>query len=207
MDSIFYILILIISVVAHEVAHGYVAFKFGDQTAKMAVRLTINPIPHLDLFGSILLPIILIATNSGFLFGWAKPVPVNSANFTPETRKKALFFVSIAGIVVNLIIAIFFSLIIRSSIFIAIPPSIIEISALIVFLNVLLAVFNAVPVPPLDGSGILFSLLPDRFNRFERIASAYTLPLFVIVVFFVWPVISPLVFWIFNLMTGISFNL
>ena len=183
------------------------AFKFGDQTAKMAGRLTINPIPHLDLFGSILLPIILIATNSGFLFGWAKPVPVNSANFAPETRKKALFFVSIAGIVVNLIIAIFFSLIIRSSIFIAIPPSIIEISALIVFLNVLLAVFNAVPVPPLDGSGILFSLLPDRFNRFERIASAYTLPLFVIVVFFVWPVISPLVFWIFNLMTGISFNL
>jgi Zn-dependent protease len=207
MDSIFYILILIISVVAHEVAHGYVAFKFGDQTAKMAGRLTINPIPHLDLFGSILLPIILVVTNAGFLFGWAKPVPVNSANFAPEIRKKALFFVSIAGIVVNLLIAFFFSMVIRSSAFIALPSSIIEISALIVFLNILLAVFNAVPVPPLDGSGILFSLLPDRFSRFEKLASAYTLPLFIIVVFFIWPVISPIVFWIFNLMTGISFNL
>lgn len=207
MDSIFYILILIISVVAHEVAHGYVAFKFGDYTAKMAGRLTINPIPHLDLFGSIILPIILVVTNAGFLFGWAKPVPVYSANFAPEVRKRALFFVSIAGIVVNLLIAIFFSLIIRASAFFVIPSSIIEISALIVFLNILLAVFNAVPVPPLDGSGILFSLLPDRFSRFERMASAYTLPLFIIVVFFIWPLVSPLVFWIFNLMTGISFNL
>ncbi len=207
MDSIFYILILIISVVAHEVAHGYVAFKFGDYTAKMAGRLTINPIPHLDLFGSIILPIILVVTNAGFLFGWAKPVPVNSANFAPGVRKRALFFVSIAGIVVNLLIAIFFSLIIRASAFFVISSSIIEISALIVFLNILLAVFNAVPVPPLDGSGILFSLLPDRFSRFEKLASAYTLPLFIIVVFFIWPVISPIVFWIFNLMTGISFNL
>ncbi len=207
MDSIFYILILIISVVAHEVAHGYVAFKFGDYTAKMAGRLTINPIPHLDLFGSIILPIILVVTNAGFLFGWAKPVPVNSANFAPGVRKRALFFVSIAGIVVNLLIAIFFSLIIRASAFFVISSSIIEISALIVFLNILLAVFNAVPVPRLDGSGILFSLLPDRFSRFEKLASAYTLPLFIIVVFFIWPVISPIVFWIFNLMTGISFNL
>lgn len=207
MDSVFYILVLIISVVAHEVAHGYVAYKFGDNTAKMMGRLTLNPLPHLDLFGSILLPIVLVVTNAGFLFGWAKPVPVNSGNFKPEERKKALFFVSIAGIVVNLLIASFFALVIRSSAFFVLPEAVIEISALIVFLNILLAIFNAVPVPPLDGSGILFSLLPDRFSRFERMASAYTLPLFIIVVFFVWPIVSPVVFWLFSAMTGISFSL
>jgi Zn-dependent protease len=207
MDSIFYILVLIISVVAHEVAHGYVAYRFGDNTAKMMGRLTLNPIPHLDLFGSILLPLLLTVTNAGFMFGWAKPVPVNSDNFKPEERKKAMFFVSIAGIVVNLLIASFFALVIRSASILVLPEAVIEISALIVFMNILLAVFNAVPVPPLDGAGILFSFLPDRFSRFERMASAYALPLFIIVVFFIWPIVSPLVYWLFSLMTGISFNL
>lgn len=207
MESIFYILILIISVVAHEVAHGYVALRFGDQTAKVAGRLTLNPIPHLDLFGSILLPALLTITNAGFLFGWAKPVPVNPDNFNPEERKRGLFFVSIAGIFVNLVIAIAFALVIRSSVFFPLPEAIIEISALIVFMNILLAVFNAVPVPPLDGAGILFSILPDKFSKYERMASSYALPLFVIVVFFIWPIVSPVVFWLFTLMTGISFSL
>lgn len=207
MDSIFYILVLIISVVVHEVAHGYVALRFGDQTAKMAGRLTLNPLPHLDVFGSVILPVLLVVTKAGFLFGWAKPVPVNPNNFYPEERKRALFFVSIAGIVVNFIIALFFAILIRISNFVDVPSPVLEISALIVFLNILLAIFNAMPIPPLDGSGILFSLLPSRFSHLENSMRSYSLVLFLLLIFFVWPVVYPIIIWIFTAMTGVDFNL
>jgi Zn-dependent protease len=111
--SIFYFLILIFSIIVHEVAHGVVAEREGDPTARMLGRITLNPLKHIDLFGSIILPAILIFTNAGFVVGWAKPVPYNPDNLRNGNRSIAK--VSIAGIVVNLTIAIVFGLLMRAS--------------------------------------------------------------------------------------------
>jgi len=111
-DGIFYIAVLIMSIVVHEFSHGYAAYLLGDNTARLQGRLTLNPIKHLDLFGSIVLPIILFFSTAGnFLIGWARPVPYNPANLRNE--RKGTFIVAIAGILANLIIAISFGLLIR----------------------------------------------------------------------------------------------
>ena len=110
-DGIFYVAILVMSVVIHEVAHGYSAYLLGDNTAKLQGRLTLNPIKHLDPFGSVILPLLLVLTNSGFIIGWAKPVPYNPRNL--RNGRKGDFIVSISGIVTNLTVAILFGLIIR----------------------------------------------------------------------------------------------
>src|SRR6185503_15684381 len=163
MDIIFYIAILIMSVVIHEVSHGFMAEYFGDRTARDAGRLTLNPIKHLDLFGSILLPALLIITKAGFLFGWAKPVPYNPNNLS--NRKWGTVAVASAGILANLSIAIVFGTIIRfaySNGFGGVPFY--EITSMIVVMNLALAVFNLVPFAPLDGSKIFFSFLPDSLH-------------------------------------------
>ena len=110
-NTIFYIVILILSVIIHEVSHGFMAEKFGDKTARFAGRLTMNPLKHLDLFGSVILPLMLIITKAGFLIGWAKPVPYNPNNLT--NRKWGTVAVAGAGILANLVIAIVFSIFIR----------------------------------------------------------------------------------------------
>src|SRR5574344_2135474 len=110
-DGIFYVAVLIMSVVIHEVAHGYSAYLLGDDTAKLQGRLTLNPLKHLDPFGSVVLPLLLVLTNSGFIIGWAKPVPYNPRNLKKGRRDD--FIVSISGIVANLTIALIFGLILR----------------------------------------------------------------------------------------------
>lgn len=189
------------SVIIHEVSHGFMAEKFGDKTARLAGRLTLNPIPHLDLFGSIILPVLLIVTHAGFLFGWAKPVPYNPNNLT--NRRWGTLAVASAGILANLFIAIIFGVFIRLGVYFDYAnPSFYFICGLIAFVNLLLAFFNLMPFPPLDGSKILFSFLPARFARFEDLLERYSIIIFLLFIFFIWDRIFPGVFYVYHLLVG-----
>lgn len=166
------VVILLFSVIAHEVMHGYVALKFGDQTAKQAGRLTLNPLPHIDLFGTILLPGLLILSGSPLLFGWAKPVPVNPLNFS--NLRKGELMVSGAGILANFSLAVGAALIYHflnalPQTFPAILGALLRFSVLI---NLVLGIFNLFPIPPLDGSKVLLSQLPYKmakeYQKLER---------------------------------------
>ena len=162
-EIVFLIIILILSVVIHEVSHGYAANMLGDPTARMAGRLTLNPIKHLDLMGSIIIPGLLVLSGSPFLFGYAKPVPYNPYNLRKYAwgQKWGEAIVAIAGPAVNLFIALVFGLLVRFSASLSfITPEFIQISTTIVFINILLAVINMIPIPPLDGSKVLNVLLP-----------------------------------------------
>ena len=197
-NFIFEITILIISIMAHEVAHGAMAYYFGDPTAKNQGRLTLNPLKHLDLFGSIILPLLLYITNAGFIFGWAKPVPYNPYNLQP--RRLGEFFVSIAGIVTNFLIAIVFVAITKLAIVLSLSQSVIDLLGYVIILNLTLAVFNLFPIPPLDGSKILFTLVPYRYERQLMVLEKYGIYLLLIlIVLFGW-VVSDIVGWLFQLM-------
>lgn len=152
------IVVLIVSVIFHEVAHGLVALWFGDDTAKRAGRLTLNPISHIDPFGSILLPALMFFLG-GFIFAWAKPVPVNFNVLRP--RKIGIICVSLAGIFTNFVLAVLAASTVR---IIGIDNEIIpaDFLVLVVYLNVLLGIFNLFPIPPLDGSRILTMWLPQN---------------------------------------------
>lgn len=192
------------SVVIHEVAHGYAALYFGDKTAEYAGRLTLNPLKHLDPFGSVILPLLLVISNAPFLIGWAKPVPYNPENL--RDKKKGILWVASAGIIANLSIAVFFGIIIRISLATGIlGSSFIELSSVIVLLNIVLAIFNLIPIPPLDGSKILFTLLGRSGRGLENFASKYSIFILLFFIFFLWKYISPLIYIIFNFITGISF--
>jgi len=141
--------------------HGYAAFKLGDPTAKNAGRLTFNPIKHLDLFGSIIVPLMLIISGSSFLFAWAKPVPYNPYNL--RDRKYGDAKVAVAGPLANLAIALIFGLIWRFMPFINITFS--GFIAMIIYINLVLMVFNLIPIPPLDGSKILSAFLPPEAKQ------------------------------------------
>ncbi|TSC88240.1 MAG: Uncharacterized protein G01um10147_145 [Microgenomates group bacterium Gr01-1014_7] len=164
------IVILLFSVIVHEVMHGLVALKFGDRTAANAGRLTLNPIPHIDLFGTILLPGLLILTGSPILFGWAKPVPVNPLNFS-RIRKGELF-VSAAGILANFTLAIAAALLyhLLDAIPFVFPALVGSLLRYTMVINLVLGVFNLFPIPPLDGSKILLSQLPlNMAKSYQRI--------------------------------------
>jgi len=204
-DGIFYIVVLIMSIVVHEVSHGYAAYLLGDNTARLSGRLTLNPIKHLDLFGSIILPLILFfSTNGNFLIGWARPVPYNPSNLKNE--RSGTLLVSIAGILANLIIAIFFGLLIRFSPLLGIPydSPFYKITSIIVVLNLVLALFNIIPIPPLDGSKILFSLMPFKYRYIEDFLEKWGMFLLIFFIVFIWGKVSSLVFIIFHLITGVS---
>lgn len=158
-DTLFLVVVIIFSAVIHEVMHGVAADRLGDPTARYAGRLTLNPFPHLDMVGSILLPLVLAFTGSSFFFAWAKPVPYNPFNLRPGRFSEAI--VAGAGPLSNLVIATLGGIIIRSGAF-ATANSILF---LIVVVNVMLFVFNLIPIPPLDGSKILSALLPRSLAR------------------------------------------
>lgn len=145
--------VLIMSIVLHELAHGYVAYLNGDDTAKIQGRLTLNPIKHIDAFG-LLLPIFLILTSSSFVIGWAKPVPVNY--YKLNNQKSSIFYVSIAGIVTNLFLAVMGALCLRFLTAEVLANKYIYLGIIyLIRLNITLAIFNLLPIPPLDGSKII----------------------------------------------------
>ncbi len=199
---IFAIAILIMSIVAHEVSHGYVANILGDPTARLAGRLTLNPLPHLDVVGSFIVPVFTFFWG-GFIFGWAKPVPYNPYNMQNPQRDGAL--VAAAGPLANILIVAVFSILIRLSPVFGLPDSFIQLASLVVFLNILLAFFNLIPIPPLDGSKILFALLPYRLQFIQEILERYWFIAIFILIFFLWRILLPAVLYLFQLATGLSF--
>src|SRR3989344_7550390 len=157
------IIVLLFSVIIHEVMHGWVALKFGDYTAERAGRLTLNPIPHIDLFGTIILPALMIFSGSPILFGWAKPVPVNPLNFS--SLKKGELMVSAAGILANFSLALGATLLFHLLKTAGAPFMILGLLKFTVTINLILGIFNLFPIPPLDGSKILLSQLPYKLAR------------------------------------------
>jgi Zn-dependent protease len=206
MEFIFLIAILIFSVVLHEVSHGIVANALGDPTAKQAGRLTLNPIPHLDPIGSILLPGFLILMSQlgggGIIFGWAKPVPVNPLNLR---GKYGSALVSLAGPGSNLAIALVFGLALRFLPLVELSPALVLVFSYIVVLNLLLAVFNLLPIPPLDGSHILFSFLPRSFDALRVFLSQFGLFILLFILFFFFGFVSKIVNFLFALIVGTPF--
>ncbi len=202
-DSIFYIAILVMSIVIHEVAHGFMAERFGDKTARYAGRLTLNPIKHLDLFGSILLPAILVLTHSPFLFGWAKPVPYNPDNLS--NKKWGTIAVASAGVLANFAIAIVFGLIIRNGAELNLPVNFYVVTSIIVLVNLALGVFNLVPVPPLDGSKILFSFFPYSWRPAVNFLEKYSLVFLVLFIYFLSAKLGIVMGFLFHLLTGLAF--
>lgn len=159
-EAFFVIVVVVFSAIIHEVMHGVAAEWLGDKTARYAGRLTLNPLPHIDPFGSVLLPIILTLTNSPIFFAWAKPVPYNPYNLRPGRFSEAI--VAGAGPVSNLVIALLFGVIIRIGV---LPVETVQLLFYVVVINIMLCLFNLLPIPPLDGSKVIEALLPRSLSH------------------------------------------
>lgn len=201
LNFIFSIIILIMSVVAHELAHGLAANALGDPTPRLQGRLTLNPLKHLDLFGSVIFPAISYFLG-GFIFGWAKPVQFNPYNLRNQKWGEAI--ISIAGPATNLSLAIIFGLLIRFSQVLGLPVSFIYISMIVVVVNLVLTLFNLVPIPPLDGSKILFAILPQKLYFIRENIERFGFVAVIIFIVFLWQFLLPIVTILFRLITGLS---
>lgn len=209
MFEIITLAILILSIVFHEVAHGYAANWLGDPTARLAGRLSPNPLLHIDPIGSVVVPGFLYLSGAHFLFGWAKPVPYNPYNLRNQRWGES--FVAAAGPLANLLLAGIFSIIVRLSDPLALSPAVVEMFGYVIFINVLLALFNAIPLPPLDGSKIITPFLPGPLEYRYRALTAYMenlgfIVLLVMVFIFMqilWEPFSRLVMFVFHAMSGV----
>lgn len=210
-EQIAIIVALITSIVIHEMAHGYAANWLGDPTARLQGRLSANPLVHIDPLGSVILPALMFLGGTGVLFGWAKPVPYNPYNLSNQKWGEAL--VAAAGPAVNILLALIFAIIIRVALAIDLSQSFVQLASYIVYINILLAFFNMIPIPPLDGSKILAAILPLgpqlQYRRFMLWTERYgILAAFLFIFFFIrflWEPFSALVGGVFTLFTGISF--
>lgn len=198
LQFLFYFLIIIPSAILHEYAHGAMAERLGDPTARLAGRLTLNPAAHIDLWGTILMPLLLfVGTGGQFLFAYAKPVPYNPYNL--RNQRWGPVAVALAGPAVNFLLAFAFGIALR------LFPADAMIGfffAIIVYANILLGVFNLVPIPPLDGSKVLYALLPSSWYRVKQVLDQYgtMLLLVFVLLFFSW--LTPIIQFLYQLFVG-----
>lgn len=197
MEVFFSIIIFLYSVIAHEVAHGKMAEYLGDFTARHAGRLTLNPIPHLDPVGSIFLPLLLFFSGSPILFGWAKPVPYNPYNLRNQRYGNAL--VAGAGVGTNLLLALFLGLVMR---FLPLNEAFYSALGNVVLINLVLGIFNLVPIPPLDGSKILFDFLPLTFHEARMFLERYGFFILIFFMLFGFQYLYPFINALFRIITG-----
>jgi Zn-dependent protease len=198
-EAIFILTVLFFSIVIHEIAHGSVALFLGDDTAKRAGRLTLNPISHIDPIGTIFLPLTLfiLTFGKGPIFGWAKPVPVNHLNL--RDQKWGMVKVSLAGPATNLLIAVFFSILANFNF----PASMLEFFRIISIYNFAWAFFNLLPFYPLDGFHILSQVLPEKFSQFKIFLNQYGFLILLFIIFFGLSTIFYLSSFIFNLLSNL----
>ncbi len=202
------ITIFLFAITVHEYAHGWMAYKNGDDTAKLAGRLTLNPIAHIDIFGMIIFPLMLIILKAPFIFGWAKPVPINPNNF--YNPKLGLFKVGLSGPLANFFLAIVFAILFWILKFLNVKPTqfvilVISIIQFSVFINLLLGIFNLIPVPPLDGSNVILGLLPTTLMLKYKQLSPYGF-LIIFFLFFtgiLWRILMPIVGLFYSLLLGL----
>lgn len=206
MDFIFLLFVLLFSVVIHEVSHGYAALYQGDRTAAYMGRLTLNPLAHLDPFGSVILPFLLyffavLSGSTPVLFGWAKPVPYNPLAL--RNLRWGPAFVALAGPAANIALAVLFGGLMQVAAQMSlVTPALTSLLAVIVRINLLLAMFNLVPIPPLDGSKLLFAVLPDSLADVKFFLERYGVMLLVLFLFFGLPLLAPVIDAAFRLVTG-----
>ncbi len=196
--------ILIFSVIIHEIAHGYAALWLGDRTAELSHRLTLNPIHHIDPIGSIIVPGILLLSGSPFPFGWARPVPYNENNLI--NKRWGTLAVASAGIIANLIIALIFGILFRIGFWFGFAnEGFVYIVSVIILVNIGLAFFNLLPVPPLDGSKILFSILPQSLRNIREMLenNGFLLVFILVLVLWKYDFISPLMSGLYTILTGV----
>ena len=194
---LFYFVVIIPSAIFHEYAHGWMADRLGDPTARYAGRLTLNPLAHIDKWGTLLMPVVLfLLTRGSFLFAYAKPVPYNPYNL--RNQKTGPMFVAIAGPVANFLLAFIFGIAVQY-----LPISNFSLLlSIIVYANVLLGVFNLVPIPPLDGSKILYAVLPDSLSQVKETLERYGFVLLLVFIFFLFNWITPIIGYLYRLFTG-----
>jgi len=191
------------SVVIHEVAHGYAAYAQGDITAAVSGRLTLNPVKHVDPVGSILVPGILLLMGAPFLIGWAKPVPFNPYNL--RDQKWGHMWVALAGPASNILLAVVFALGLR---FVPmLNENAVGLIGFVVLINLVLALFNLVPIPPLDGSKVLFALLPVRMRHVERTMERFGLLFAIFFIFLLWEPFTYIVLGTFVILVGPGANM
>lgn len=188
---IFSVAILILSVVIHEVAHGYAALVLGDVTAKYAGRLSMNPLKHMDPFGSVIFPLLMAWINPNFVFGWAKPVPYNPYNL--RNKRWGELLVAIAGPISNILLAILMGVVVRFGPILGLPDAFYSLANLTVIINIYLAVFNMMPIPPLDGSKVLFALFPESADTLRNALERYGIFFLLVFIFFLSSILSPIV--------------
>ena len=210
-ETLAIVVALILSIVLHEMAHGYMANWLGDPTARLAGRLSANPLVHIDPLGSVIVPALLLLGPFNFIFGWAKPVPYNPYNLTDQKYGEAK--VAVAGPGMNILIALIFSVLVRLAPTLGLNAVFVDLALAIVFLNLFLALLNLIPIPPLDGSKILLAFLPYgmamKYREFMNMTERYGL-VFTFIFFFVFIslLLQPFVFLvllIYGLFTGASY--
>ena len=203
LSAVFMVIVLVISVMIHEIAHGAAAASQGDLTAKYAGRLSFNPLKHLDPIGSFVLPLALYLISQGtFVFGYAKPVPINPYNF--RDRKYGEAKVAAAGAAANIALAVVFGVLLRfwPEVSNLVSAGFYTLCQVVVVVNLVLAVFNLIPIPPLDGSRILFTFLPKSQEDFKIFLQQYGFWILLLIFYFFSGIIDPIIEFLYRLIVG-----